>query len=91
MRESMINLKNLIAHWFKREGAKEVLCIKRKDNDFEIQVLDNDLGGYSLYYLNNGYPAAVHITASGAVIGEHPGQDFPGRVVMPIQREHTCR
>lgn len=87
----MINLKNLLAHWFKREGAKDVLCIKRKDNDFEIQVLDNDLGGYSLYYLNKGCPAAVHITASGSVIGEHPGQDYPGRVVMPIQRGIKCQ
>ena len=78
MGNDLIDLKNALALVTAREDSPDLIRVKRKDTDFEIQILGNPQGGFSLYFLSEGVPAAVHLTARGGAAGE-----FTGRVVMP--------
>ena len=72
METDLIDLKNAL------ENKRDLIRLKRKDTNFEVQIIGNAQGGFSLYFISEGVPAAVHISARGGASGE-----FTGRVTMP--------
>ncbi len=78
METDLIDLKNALALLTARENKRDLIRLKRKDTNFEVQIIGNAQGGFSLYFISEGVPAAVHISARGGASGE-----FTGRVTMP--------
>jgi len=56
------------------------ICITRNDNGFEIQILNNSEGGYTLYFLSNNRPSAVILTKDGGIRG-----NFEKGMKMPCE------
>jgi len=79
-----VTLKNMALALCKRRGARDVIGIKRKDTEFEVQIHDNAVGGYSIFFLSDGRSAVVHISAGGGVGGEISKAEHPDYVVMPV-------